>query len=161
MLGTPSQSPGWKPQVLSPKASLQHDLAWRTSLRQRHTRKVFILCCGDSGLGCLLHGGAHYVAGVQSLPVACSRAFKAHAPNEQWRYTAIFAKWIPSIVGKDKGPSLQDSFGLGCSCFACHCQETDSWILTTLAVTEARGWESQTRIWFTEWIEVPEVLRCG
>lgn len=114
---------------------------------------MFTFCGGDSGLGCLFHCSAHLVGAGEGgqariLLAAWSRAFKAYGPNSKG--TQLSSKWTPSIVGKNKGRLLRRALAM----FACL-------LSSYLARRGARGWESQTRIWFTEWTEVPQFLNCG
>ena len=79
------------------------------------------------------------------LLVVCSESFKGTLTKHP-RYTMIFSPWILPIVSKDKSPSLKFSFGCECSDFvSCHWQGIDFSVLATLAMRQARGWESLTR----------------
>lgn len=139
MLGTPRQCPGPLSQDSPPAGSSRMDF----TAVETQTGNVFFFC-GLNTLICLFPYSICYAVTLKSvggwiLLVLCSRAFKGTLTKHP-RYTMIFSLWILSLISKDKSPSLKHSFGFECSDFA-SCR----WILATLAMRQARGWESLTR----------------
>lgn len=113
---------------------------------------MFTFCGGDSGLGCLFHCSAHLVGAgrggqARILLAAWSRAFKADGPNRKG--TQLSSKWMPSIVGKDKGCLLRRALAM----FACL-------LSSYLARRGARGRESHSVNQILVWDSLPQFLNC-